>query len=82
MRTLFDKQPEYIQTILVQTTAATEWSVFLESAILDLNDQMSGLQTDCDAYEFQRKYAMLKAQKQQVLDLLDLMQHFNTQRQT
>lgn len=81
MQHLFNKQPEYLRTVLLHTTATTEWSVFVTACILEKESEMANLSTDCDAEKFQRKYLLLKAQKQQLQDLLDLFVYFNQERQ-
>lgn len=81
MQHIFDKLPDAIKQIILMTTADNEWGVFLEFCIRDKNEEMAELSTDCDAHQFQRKYLALKAQRQQFLDFLDLLEHFKQQRQ-
>lgn len=81
MQLLYSEQPESTRLIIQQTTATTEWSFFLESCILQKTKDMAELSTDCTAEKFQRKYLVLKAEKQQLLDLLELMAHIQQLRQ-
>lgn len=81
MQHLFSKLPAHVKTILKETTAVTEWSIFIESVILDKNAEMAGLSVDCSAEKLQRKYLILRAQKAQLEDLLDLFTHITKERQ-
>ncbi len=75
MQLLFNNAPEHVQVVIRATTATAEWGALIDLAIKNKSGEMAGLSTDCTPEKFQRKYLILKAERQQLLELLDLMKY-------
>ncbi len=79
MRHLLNKLPAHLEELLRIGTSAEAWGILLDCAIREKEVHLAGLSTDCTPEKFQRKYLILKAERQQLIDLLDFIKTLNQQ---